>query len=98
VHCKSGADRAGLAAGLAILFEGGSTDDALRQLSWRFGHFSRGPAGILDAFFHRYAAEAEGRMPFLEWVCREYDEAALQRSFAGNRFAAFLNDRLLRRE
>jgi protein tyrosine/serine phosphatase len=58
MHCKSGADRAGLAAGLAILFEGGSSADALRQLSWRFGHFSRARTGILDAFFRscdRYA-------------------------------------------
>src|SRR5260370_30946679 len=28
IHCKSGADRAGLVAGLAVLFEGGSAADA----------------------------------------------------------------------
>ncbi|HEY1413931.1 MAG TPA: tyrosine-protein phosphatase, partial [Rhodopila sp.] len=33
MHCKSGADRAGLAAGLMVLFGGGSAADALRQLS-----------------------------------------------------------------
>jgi protein tyrosine/serine phosphatase len=98
MHCKSGADRAGLAAGLALLFEGGTSADALRQLSWRFGHFRSGPAGILDAFFLRYGADAEGRLPFLDWVATEYDEADLQRGFAYNRVAAFLNDRLLRRE
>ena len=98
MHCKSGADRAGLAAGLALLFEGGTSADALSQLSWRFGHFRHGPAGILDAFFRRYAADAEGRIPFLEWVATEYDETDLQRGFAFNRAAAFLNDRLLRRE
>ena len=38
IHCKSGADRAGLAAGLILLFEGGASADALRHLSWRFGH------------------------------------------------------------
>jgi len=47
MHCKSGADRAGLAAGLAVLFEGGTADDALKQLSWRFGHFNRARTGIL---------------------------------------------------
>ena len=41
MHCKSGADRAGLASGLVVMFEGGTTNDALRQLSWRYGHFSR---------------------------------------------------------
>ena len=60
MHCKSGADRAGLAAGLAIMFEGGTAADALQQLSWRFGHWNRARTGVLDAFFLRYAAEAEG--------------------------------------
>ena len=74
MHCKSGADRAGLASGLAVLFEGGTSQEALAQLSWRFGHWSRSRTGILDAFFIHYAAEAEGRLSFLEWVEREYDE------------------------
>lgn len=60
LHCKSGADRAGLAAGLVLLFEGGTAADALGQLSLRFGHFRRAPPGILDAFFLHYQAEAEG--------------------------------------
>ena len=98
VHCKSGADRAGLASGLAILLEGGHAADALGQLSWRFGHVSRSRTGVLDAFFVRYAAEAEGRLPFLDWVRDEYDEAVLRRDFAAGGLAGFVNDRLLRRE
>ena len=98
IHCKSGADRAGLAAGLAILFEGGSAAAAQRQLSWRFGHVSGSRAGILDAFFVHYAVTGEGRMPFLDWVRTEYDEARLRRSFAANRVASFFNDRVLGRE
>ena len=39
--------------------------DALAQLSWRFGHFRRARTGVLDAFFLRYAEEAEGHVPFL---------------------------------
>lgn len=98
MHCKSGADRAGLAAGLAVLLEGGSTAHALAQLSWRFGHFSRSRTGILDAFFRAYALQAEGRIPFLEWVAHEYDENALRQSFTASRSSSFLNDVLLRRE
>ncbi len=98
MHCKSGADRAGLAAGLAILFEGGTAADALNQLSWRFGHFSRSRTGILDAFFLLYAAEAEGRMPFLTWVREQYDEAALRRGFRASGLSSFVTDRVLRRE
>ena len=98
MHCKSGADRAGLAAGLAVLFEGGTSQAALAQLSWRFGHWRRSRTGVLDAFFIRYAAEAEGRVPFLDWVAREYDEAALRRDFVAGGLSSFVVDRVLMRE
>jgi protein tyrosine phosphatase (PTP) superfamily phosphohydrolase (DUF442 family) len=98
MHCKSGADRAGLASGLAIMFEGGTAAEALKQLSWRFGHWSRARTGVLDAFFVRYAVQAEGRMPFLDWVRTEYDEAALKRDFVAGGLSSFINDRVLRRE
>jgi hypothetical protein len=98
MHCKSGADRAGLAAGLAILLTGGTAAEALAQLSWRFGHFSRSRTGILDAFFILYAREAEGRVPFLTWVRDSYDEVALRRGFAASGLSSFITDQVLRRE
>jgi protein tyrosine/serine phosphatase len=98
MHCKSGADRAGLAAGLMVLFAGGTTADALRQLSWRFGHIRQARTGILDAFFLRYQREAEGRKPFLDWVRDDYDEAALRRDFHANGLASFINDWVLAHE
>lgn len=98
MHCKSGADRAGLASGLAILLEGGRAADALGQLSWRFGHVSRSRTGVLDAFFVQYAARAEGRLSFLDWVRDEYDEVALKRDFVAGGLASFVNDRVLKRE
>ncbi|POF61647.1 protein tyrosine phosphatase [Novacetimonas maltaceti] len=98
MHCKSGADRTGLAAGLVLLFEGGTARDALRQLSWKNGHFNSSRTGVLDAFFLRYQAEAEGRIPFMQWVRTEYDEDRLRRDFRAGKIAAFLNDSILRRE
>jgi len=98
MHCKSGADRAGLAAGLAILFEGGTAAEALRQLSWRFGHFNHSPTGVLDAFFIHYAATAEGRIPFLDWVRDDYDEVALRARFRASGLSTFINARILARE
>ena len=74
-------------------------EDALAQLSWRFGHWSRSRTGILDAFFIRYAADAEGR------ECRScngsstaYDEAALRRDFVAGGLSSFVVDRVLVRE
>nr|WP_272930970.1 tyrosine-protein phosphatase [Acetobacter indonesiensis] len=98
MHCKSGADRAGLASALVILFEGGDSTRALKELSWRFGHFRGSRTGILDAFFLRYRADAEGRLPFLDWVRDEYDEAALKRDFVAGKIASFMTDQVLRRE
>ena len=77
MHCKSGADRAGLAAGLFLLFEGSPASDALAQLSWRFGHLRRSKAGILDEFFLQYQRDSEMQKPFLQWVLEDYDEVAL---------------------
>jgi protein tyrosine/serine phosphatase len=98
LHCKSGADRAGLASGLYLMLNGANSADALRQLSWRYGHFSRSRTGILDAFFLRYAEQAEGRIPFLDWVRDEYDEAALKRDFVAHGLSTFITDKILRRE
>jgi protein tyrosine/serine phosphatase len=95
MHCKSGADRAGLAAGLYVMFHGGTAREALQQLSLRFGHIRQARTGILDAFFHHYAREAEGRKPFLDWVREDYDEAALRRDFHANGLASFINDWVL---
>ncbi|MBV8577229.1 MAG: tyrosine-protein phosphatase [Acetobacteraceae bacterium] len=98
IHCKSGADRAGIAAALFILFQGGTVAEAMRQLSWRFGHLKRARAGILDAFLLRYAREGEPYKPFLEWVREDYDEAALARDFRANGLASFINDWVLAHE
>ncbi len=98
LHCKSGADRAGLASGLCLLFEGRSAAEALGQLSWRFGHIKQARTGILDAFFLRFQREAEGRKPFLDWLEHDYDREALSREFHANGLASFIDDWVLAHE
>jgi protein tyrosine/serine phosphatase len=98
VHCKSGADRAGLAAGLILLFEGAPAAVAMRQLSLRFGHIKQAKTGILDAFFLRWQREGEGRKPFLDWVRDDYSEAQLRQDFHANGLASFFNDWVLAHE
>ena len=97
MHCKSGADRAGLAAGLAILFEGGTADEALRQLSLRYGHFSRSRTGILDAFFLHYENQKDYKS-FSEWLKSAYDEIEVKRAFVSAGLSTFLVDQVLARE
>ncbi len=84
MHCKSGADRTGLAAALYLMDQEGAGLDAARtQLSARFLHFRRSETGILDAVLDRYAPHAA--MPVRTWVRKEYDRDAVTESFARTR-------------
>lgn len=100
IHCKSGADRTGLAAGIWLLAQGRGVEEALGQLSLRFGHVAAARTGILDAFFHAYAAftKAQGPKPFLDWVREDYSEDALRAAFHSTAWADRLVDGVLRRE
>ncbi len=96
IHCKSGADRTGLVAGLWLLLQGRPVSEAAAQLTLRHGHIRQGKTGILDAFFAAYAADAP--KPFLDWLREDYDEAALRASFQTQPWADRLLDGVLRRE
>ncbi|HUM08313.1 MAG TPA: tyrosine-protein phosphatase [Acidocella sp.] len=98
IHCKSGADRAGLAAGLFVLIRGGTVEEALKQLSLRFGHIKQAKTGILDEFFRLYQRTGEGKKPFLDWVREDYDETALRAAFKAGMVAEFINAKVLGRE
>ena len=99
LHCKSGADRAGLASGLWLLMQGRPVAEAMAQLSLKFGHVKQGKTGILDAFFALYAQAAP--KPFLDWLREDYDEQKLRADFNAVKrrpWADVLVDRVLRRE
>jgi protein tyrosine/serine phosphatase len=98
IHCKSGADRAGLAAAVCLLLDGASADTALAQLSLRHGHLRRSRAGILDAVLLAYGRDGNGRLPFDEWVAAEYDPAAVTATFKSGGIVSILQDWILRRE
>jgi protein tyrosine/serine phosphatase len=100
MHCKSGADRAGLMSVLYLHFRKGEPiDKALRMLSWRFGHIRQGKTGVLDYFFERYLAEGLSKgKSLLEWVDTDYDPKALRQEFHSNWWANVLVDKILRRE
>ena len=98
LHCKSGADRAGFAAGVFLLLNGGSVMDALGQLSWRFGHLRSSRTGVLDVVLIAYGREAAAHAGFAEWVRDAYNPAAVTAEFASGKVAGFLNDTVLGRE
>ena len=100
VHCKSGADRAGFFAALYLLVhEERPLDEAMRQLSLRYGHFRFAKTGILDAFFDTYRIEGAAKgIAFLDWVRDVYDPEKLERDFRPGFLSSLLADRLIRRE
>jgi len=100
MHCKSGADRAGLMSVLyRHLHEGMPIEEAKRELSLRYGHIRQAHTGILDYFFERYLADNAVRpMPFFEWVDTVYDPEELKNTFRSKGWANRLVDSVLQRE
>jgi protein tyrosine/serine phosphatase len=100
IHCKSGADRAGFVAALYVLVHlKRPANEALQQLSLRFGHFKMSKTGILDRFFEAYRDEGEARgISFMDWVENHYDPAVLQATVKTGFWSNILVDRILHRE
>ena len=99
MHCKSGADRAGLMAALYVLIHCKKpVAEAMKQLSLRYLHVRQAKTGMLDSFFEAYAPyEAQG-MAFFDWVDTIYDPQALHDEFMARPWAEKLVDGILRRE
>jgi len=88
IHCKSGADRTGLAAALFKLHDGQGIKSARRQFSLRFIHFKNGPKGILDSVLDAYEADTvESPQSLREWVSSKYDPAKVVQHFKQRRNA-----------
>ncbi|MFA5899828.1 MAG: sulfur transferase domain-containing protein [Hyphomicrobium sp.] len=100
MHCKSGADRAGLMSVLyRHLHEGAPMEEAKKELSIKYGHIRQAHTGILDYFFERYLADNAVRpMPFFEWVDTVYDPDELRATFRSKGWADRIVDGVLRRE
>jgi protein tyrosine/serine phosphatase len=101
LHCKSGADRAGLASAIYLMVEKGQpVEVAERELCfWPHGHVRQAKTGILDHFLETYRAHhtAHGTS-FMDWVEHHYDREAVRKSFHSNWWANKLVDGILRRE
>jgi protein tyrosine/serine phosphatase len=101
MHCKSGADRAGVMGVLYAHFRlGMSIRDAVQQLSFRYLHVRHGKTGVLDYVFERYLAEGEPQgISFLDWVESDaYDPNQIKADFQANWWGTLLTERMLRRE
>ena len=101
MHCKSGADRAGIMSVFYMHFRKGlSIRQALDQLHIRYLHVKQGKTGVLDYTFERYLAEGEPKgQSFIEWVDSDaYDAAAIKADFRAQMWGRLLTEGLLKRE
>ncbi len=106
MHCKSGADRAGLMATLFRFFHKGvPLNEALEQLSFKYGHVKHGKTGVIDYAFQQYLDHAERKGidlssvdAFFDWVETDYDPQAIKKTFIASWWGTLLTEKILRRE
>ncbi len=101
IHCKSGADRAGL---MSVFYKHfilkQPIQEALSELSMKYGHFRWAETGKLDYFFDTFLA-FEKQHPgtsFLDWVEHHYDPEQLNQEFKTKGWANIVVNKILHRE
>lgn len=100
MHCKSGADRAGITSALYLfLHEGRPIEEAQQQLALKYGHIKQGRTGVLDHFFDSYVkARDESGIDFWTWIDTVYDPVKLRAEFQAGMVGNLIVDKILRRE
>ena len=101
MHCKSGADRAGIMSVFYRHFHlGHPIREAMGELGLRTLHVKQGKTGVLDYVFERYLEEGEPKgQSFIDWVESDaYDPVAMKADFRANWWGTLLTEKLVRRE
>lgn len=101
MHCKAGADRAGIYATLYQYFRQGIPLEQTDQLRfWPYGHIRHSKAGKFDHLIELYADYHKDHpdVGLLEWAEKVVDLDKIDREFKAAGLASFINDYLLRRE
>jgi protein tyrosine/serine phosphatase len=101
MHCKSGADRAGIMSALYAHYRLGlPIREAMGQLDFKYLHIKQGKTGVLDYVFERYLAQGESAgLTFTQWVDSDaYDTDAIKADFRAGMIGSALTEKLLRRE
>lgn len=101
LHCKSGADRAGLASVLyRLVVLDHPIEEAIKELHFLYGHFRWADTGKLDFFFDafRLAKQENPELTFLHWLDHHYNPETLDSQFKSQGWAKVLVNLILRRE
>ncbi len=100
MHCKSGADRAGIAASLYLIYKKKyDVFDAAKQLSFKHLHIKYAKTGILDYLFETAIKKGKNSPhDFIKWINSGYNKNKLKKSFKPYKFYSFIVDKVLYRE
>jgi protein tyrosine/serine phosphatase len=101
MHCKSGADRAGIMSVFYRHFRlGEPIEVAMQELSLRYLHVKQGKTGVLDYVFVRYLNEGKPKgQTFIQWVESDlYDPMAMKADFRAKWWGTALTEGIIRRE
>ncbi|WP_019896156.1 fused DSP-PTPase phosphatase/NAD kinase-like protein [Hydrogenovibrio halophilus] len=101
IHCKSGADRAGLVSVLFKHFvQGEPIAEARKQLSMKYGHFRWADTGKLDYLFDEFERfqTDHPEVSFHQWVQQHYDRDQLNQTFHASGWANIVVNKILHRE
>ena len=100
MHCKSGADRAGLAAALYLIYKHNySLEEAIKQLTFKHLHIKYAKTGILDYFFLELIKKGiNNKKDLIFWINNKYDKQTLKNNFKASTFFNFLIDNIIKRE
>ena len=83
LHCKSGADRAGLVSAMYLIAQKKlSVIEAKKQLSFKYLHLDFTKTGILDYILDVFSKRLKiENIDFLDWIKQEYNAEILNSSF-----------------
>jgi protein tyrosine/serine phosphatase len=101
MHCKSGADRAGIMSVLYCHYRLGlPIEEAMEQLSFKYLHIKQGKTGVLDYTFERYLKDAAPKgLTFTQWVeSPDYDPVKIKADFRAGMIGGIVTEGILRRE
>jgi protein tyrosine/serine phosphatase len=104
LHCKAGADRAGIISALYKYFiENRSMEESIRQLDfWPYGHIRYTKAGKMDFFFDEFIKHKNENpdkdVKLEQWCEKIMDKDDLERRFIKHPWADILYDFILRRQ
>jgi protein tyrosine phosphatase (PTP) superfamily phosphohydrolase (DUF442 family) len=101
IHCKSGADRAGM---MSVFYKHfilqQPIQEALSELSMKYGHFRWADTGKLDVFFEDFLKfeQQNPQITFTQWLQEHYDKPKLNAQFHAEGWANIVVNKILRRE